>query len=83
MKTIDEIKEECIQIDIDNLYTGAVGVYVDGVWLKQTTENDVRIHYAKIDTAELLKYYISYMGLRDISDADRSAYAIDILSLIK
>ena len=83
MKTINQIKEECIAIDMDNLYTGTVGVYVDGVWLQQLTENDVRLHYAMIDTAELLKYYVSYMGLRDISDAERSSYAIDIIELIK
>jgi hypothetical protein len=69
MKTIEQIRKECIEIDICNLLT--------------YDEKDIMDYYNSMPINELLNYYYYYMGLRDISDSDREYYAIDIKDLIQ
>lgn len=71
MLTINDIKETCIEVDLQNL---------------NETEKEVRNFYSQINLKELLKIYSSYCGLDDYSKEEHNNYLkyynIDILELI-
>jgi hypothetical protein len=87
--TIKDIKEYCIQVDLENVLNGdtSIGVY-SGVEtpITFTCEKDIRLFYANIGIKTLLEYYSSYNGLEDykIDDPDdyKNSYSIDFLSLL-
>jgi len=87
--TIDQIKEDCIQIDLANVELGdkSIGTYVGGEFLPFRDENDVRLFYSNISLKELLSIYASYNGLKcyksDEPEDYNICYNIDILELIE
>lgn len=81
MKTINQIKQECMDIDISNLDQN-IGVYVDGRIIQFRDVHDVELHYSNISIDALLRYYYSYMGLGDVTEEEISSYAIDIRDLV-
>ncbi len=70
---VEEIKEECIQIDITNI--GSNGF---------DTKAEVLAHYKEISLKKLLHYYYHYMGLfeHDV-DCKKEGYSIEIDNLLK
>lgn len=87
--TIDEIKEDCIQIDLGNVLLGdeSIGTYVNGEFLPFRDENDVRLFYSNISLKELLDIYSSYNGLKCLKSDGESlrehGYVVDIDSLLE
>jgi hypothetical protein len=70
---IEDIKEYCIQVDLDNVLSG--------------DEKDIRLFYYKIGLVELLQVFSQYNGLTcyraDEPEDYRKAYNIDILEIIE
>lgn len=85
-KTIKQIKNECIEIDVSNIGKGDE----IGVWLKDesrflyfTDKNSVELYYEHINLKELLRIYSQYMGLNCIKGTpDEECYSISVLDLI-
>ena len=72
MLTIEKIKQECIDIDMQNIDAGDT--------------YDVELFYANISLKELLTIYSQYMGLScyksDEPKEYRESYSLDILTII-
>jgi hypothetical protein len=72
MLTIEKIKQECIDIDMQNIDAGDT--------------YDVELFYANISLKELLTIYSQYMGLSchksDEPKDYRESYNLDILTII-
>jgi len=87
--TIQEIKEDCIQIDLANVELGdeSIGTFVNGEFLPFKDEIDVRIFYSNISIKELLNIYSSYNGLKCLKNDGESlrehGYVVDIDSLME
>ena len=73
MLTIKKIKEECINIDMQNIDVGNL--------------HDVELFYSNISLKELLTIYSQYNGLGCYRAEDprdyRESYNLDILSILE
>ena len=87
---IEEIKEYCIQIDLDNVLAGddSIGAFVKRQkrTLTFTCEKDIRLFYYNISLVDLLQTFSQYNGLRcyrtDEPEDYKKAYNIDILEIL-
>jgi hypothetical protein len=89
MRTIKQIKDECIEIDLSNVLLGdkSIGTFIDGDFMPFRDSQDVELFYSQISIKELLKIYSSYNGLSDYKIDEPTdylaSYNIDILSIIE
>ncbi len=88
--TIEEIKEYCIQVDLENVLSGdtSIGAYNKGCEpIQFTCEKDIRLFYYKISILELLQTFSSYNGLEcyiaDEPEDYTKSYSVDILSILE
>jgi len=87
--TIKEIKEDCIQIDLQNVLSGdeSIGTYIDGEFFQFKDEADIRLFYSQISIKELLDIYSQYNGLQCLKNDGESlrehGYVVDIDSLLE
>ena len=88
--SIEDIKEYCIQVDLENVLDGdeSIGAYAIGKpTITFTCEKDIRLFYYSISIKDLLQTYSSYNGLecyRADEPADyRKSYNVDILEIIE
>jgi len=76
MKTIEQIKKECIEVDKVHLGTNGFG-----------NENEIINYYKDISIKKLLIIYSNYMGLKclvsDGESLEEHGYTINILDLIE
>jgi hypothetical protein len=88
MLTIDKIKQECIDIDMQNIDAGdkSIGTYVDDNFIQFRDLHDVELFYSNIPLKELLTIYSQYNGLecykKDEPKDYTESYSLDILSII-
>jgi hypothetical protein len=89
-KTIDEIREYCIQLDLENVKSGdkSIGTYRKGTEsIIFENEKEVRLFYWDISTLKLLTIYSEYNGLEcykyDEPIDYANTYSIDILEIIE
>jgi hypothetical protein len=87
MKTIGDIKEYCIAVDLAYISDGVdIGVVEEGDYTHFKDENTVRAFYSRIKLKDLLELYSSYNGLEflraDGEDLDKHGYTLDIQSVI-
>ena len=90
MKTIEQIREECIELDLANVNSGdkSIGAYKKGrTPITFTCEKDIRLFYWNISVKQLLEYYSNYFGLEDYKAEEpkdyKQSYSIDILSILE
>lgn len=90
MKTIEEIREYCVQVDLGNVLNGdkSIGAYSKGRKpIVFTCEKDIRLFYYNISLKDLLNTYSSYNGLEcykaDEPKDYRESYNLDILSILE
>ena len=88
--TIKEIKEYCIQVDLENVLGGdtSIGAYKKGCEpIQFTCEKDIRLFYYKISLIDLLQTYASYNGLECYRADEPKDYAetynIDVMSILE
>lgn len=84
MKTIKQIKQECIEIDLSNLSN--IGTVINGKYCTFTTKLEVELFYLNINLKDLLKIYSEYMGLKCLEKEEgleEHGYTINILDLIE
>jgi len=88
--TIQEIKEYCIQVDLQNVLDGdtSIGAYEKGKQpIQFTCEKDIRLFYYKISLIDLLQTFASYNGLEcyraDEPEDYSKCYNVDILSVLE
>lgn len=71
MKTIDEIQEYCVQVDLNN----------------GLTEDEIRLFYDSQPLMNVLEIYSHYLGLsdykRDNPEDYKNTYGLDILSILE
>ena len=88
MLNIEKIKQECIDIDMQNVAVGdkSIGTYIDGKFFQFRDLHDVELYYANISLKELLTTYSEYNGLNcykaDEPKDYRESYNLDILSVL-
>lgn len=87
MKTIAEIKEECIDIDLANIrFDNSIGVSLPNKdFLQFEDEKDIRIYYSNINLKQLLKIYSQYMGLSCLEQEEsleKFGYTLSITDII-
>tara|TARA_R100000426_G_scaffold33950_1_gene27509 strand:- start:387 stop:704 length:318 start_codon:yes stop_codon:yes gene_type:complete len=74
MKTIDEIKEYCVQVDLNDPSN-------------ESTEDDIRSFYDEQSLEYVLEIYSTYLGLedykRDNPEDYKKTYGLDILSVLE
>ena len=87
---IEDIKEYCIQVDLENVLAGddSIGAHAIGKpTLTFTCEKDIRLFYYSISIKDLLQTYSSYNGLEcyrvDEPEDYRKSYNVDILEIIE
>ena len=87
---IEDIKEYCIQVDLENVLSGddSIGAHAIGKpTITFTCEKDIRLFYYKIGLVDLLQVFSQYNGLEcyraDEPEDYRKAYNIDILEIIE
>ena len=87
--TIEEIREYCITVDLDNVLDGdaSVGAYGKGQkFIQFKDERDIRLFYLKISLSELLDTFSSYNGLEyyraDEPEDYKQSYSVDVLSVL-
>ena len=89
MLTIEKIKQECIDIDMQNIDAGdkSIGTYVDGKFFQFRDLNDVELFYNSTSLKELLTIYSQYNGLKcykaDEPKEYRESYNLDILAILE
>ena len=89
MLTIEKIKQECIDIDMQNVDAGdkSIGTYVNGKFIQFRDLEDVELFYSNISLKELLEIYSSYNGLEcyrvDEPKEYRDSYNLDILTILE
>ena len=88
--TIEEIKEYCIQVDLQNVLDGdtSIGAYGKGTEpIQFTCEKDIRLFYYRIGLMELLQTFSSYNGLEcyraDEPEDYAKSYTVDVLSILE
>jgi len=73
MKTIEEIKEDCINVDLQNVDVG--------------DRHDIELFYSNISLKDLLKIYSEYNGLKDYKEENpqdyKESYSIDVLDILE
>ena len=74
MKTIDEIQEYCVQVDLNDPSN-------------ESTEDDIRSFYDEQSLEYVLEIYSTYLGLedykRDNPEDYKKTYGLDILSVLE
>ena len=74
MKTIDEIQEYCVQVDLNDPSN-------------ESTEDDIRSFYDKQSLEYILDIYSAYLGLKDYKRDNpedyKKTYGLDILSVLE
>lgn len=89
MLTIEKIKQECIDIDMQNIDAGdkSIGTYVNDKFIQFRDLHDVELFYSNISLKQLLKVYSSYNGLEcyraDEPKDYRESYNLDILTILE
>tara|TARA_R110002124_G_scaffold73777_4_gene197917 strand:+ start:894 stop:1169 length:276 start_codon:yes stop_codon:yes gene_type:complete len=89
MLNIEKIKQECIDIDMQNVAVGdkSIGTYIDGKFFQFRDLQDVELFYSNISLKELLTIYSQYNGLNCYKDDEpkeyRESYNLDILSVLE
>ena len=72
MKTIEEIKQCCISIDLQN---------VNG------DRHDIELYYRNVSLKDLLDIYSEYNGLKDYKSENpkdyKESYSIDVLDILE
>jgi preprotein translocase subunit SecA len=75
MLNIEKIKQECIDIDMQNIEDGDKSI------------DDLNLFYSSITLKELLTIYSEYNGLKCYKDDEpkeyRESYNLDILSILE
>ena len=88
MLTLEKIKQECIDIDMQNIDAGdkSIGAYIDGKFIQFRDLHDVKLFYTNISLKELLTIYSQYNGLSCYKSDEpkdyRESYNLDILTII-
>ena len=89
MLSIEKIKKECIDIDMQNIDAGdkSIGTYIDGKFFQFRNLHDVELFYSNISLKELLTIYSQYNGLEcykvDEPKEYRESYNLDILTILE
>tara|TARA_R110000803_G_scaffold145933_4_gene211759 strand:+ start:1153 stop:1428 length:276 start_codon:yes stop_codon:yes gene_type:complete len=89
MITIEKIKQECIDIDMQNIDSGdeSIGTYIEDKFLQFRDLHDVELFYSNISLKELLAIYSQYNGLKCYKSDEpkdyRESYNLDILSILE
>jgi len=89
MLSIEKIKKECIDIDMQNIDSGdkSIGTYIDGNFLQFRDLHDVELFYSNISLKELLTIYSQYNGLKCYKASEpkdyRESYNLDILTILE
>jgi hypothetical protein len=88
-KSIEDIREYCIQVDLTNVKAGdkSIGTYRKGYEsIIFENEREIRLFYWDISLLKLLSIYSNYNGLEcyrgDEPEDYAKTYTIDILSII-
>ena len=80
-KTIQDIKNECIELDITNL--GSIGTFINGKMYDFTTEKEIELFYESMSTKKLLHIYSQYQGIKDYNNEHpNDRYTIDLISVL-
>ncbi len=89
MRTIKEIKEYCVQVDLQNVLAGdkSIQAYDGDNHIPLTTEKEIRLFYMNANIKDLLQIYAEYNGLKCYKKDEPEDYAIsyglDIIDLIQ
>ena len=89
MKTIEEIKEYCINVDLQNVDAGdkSIGAYRGGKFIRFRDRHDIELFYSNISLKDLLSIYSAYNGLKcykvDEPKDYKESYSIDILEILE
>jgi hypothetical protein len=82
VRTIQDIKNECIALDISNL--GSIGTTIDGKWYDFKTAKEIELFYEKMSLKELLHTYSQYNGIKDYNKENPSdRYTIDLMDVLE
>ena len=89
MKTIEEIKEYCISVDLQNVDAGdkSIGVHRGGKFIRFRDRHDIELFYSNISLKDLLSTYSAYNGLKCYKVEEpkdyKESYSIDILEILE
>ena len=89
MKTIEEIKEDCIDIDLQNVDAGdkSIGTYRGEEFIRFRDRHDIELFYSNISLKDLLDIYSEYNGLKDYKSENpkdyKESYSIDVLDILE
>lgn len=89
MKTIEEIREYCINVDLQNVDSGdkSIGVGRGAKFIRFRDRHDIELFYRNTSLKDLLSTYSAYNGLklRKLYEPKdyKESYSIDILDILE